>query len=222
VGTRKVIFIPQDPNNPVQSEFNFVSPNANLSSIKDFRESYLATFLSSRGVDSSSITSSRGEQNPTDISRLIKMIEKFEASQEDMDIFEEAESNIYEIIKAWLKALSTSDLLDNKYKTSIPEQSEIMVEFARPESVQTDIEKLDIIDRKMDKGLMSRVDAIMELENIDIEMAKERIKEIDEMEFGLEGRNIQPQVQQEGNLPEIQPQEVIGQDTVGAPEASIL
>ena len=222
VGTRKVIFIPQDPNNPVQSEFNFVSPNADLSSIKEFRESYLATFLSSRGVDISSVTSSRGEQNPTDISRLIKMIEKFEASQEDMDIFEEAESNIFDIIKAWLKSLSTSDILDNKYKTSIPDDAEIMVEFAKPESVQTEIERLDIVDRKMEKGLMSRVDALMELENIDIDMAKERLKEIDEMEFAIEGRSIQAQVQQEGNLPEIQSEEVAGQDTIGASETSIL
>ena len=179
VGTRKIIFLPVDKNNPINSEFNFVSPQANLADIRQFRESYLATFLSSRGIDSSSITSSGGETNPTDTSRLIKMIEKFEASQEDMDIFECAESEVYEVIKAWQTALVTSDLLDTKYKTSIPTDSKIMVEYVKPTGMQTDSEKMDLIERKMERGLASRVDALMQLENIDAEQARKRIKEID-------------------------------------------
>lgn len=219
VGTTKVIHIPVDPNNPVDSEFGFVSPSADLASIRDFRESYLAAFLSSRGIDTSTVSGSPSMQKASSgFQQLLQMIEKFEASQEDMDMYEKAEQEAYKIIVAWVKSLQGTDMLDRKYQTALPDidQTQVFIEYNKPQSVTTEQEQLANIEKKMDMGIYSRIDALMELEKIDKDTAQKRVLEIDEMD-GLnqiklpimegtedEEGDTEAEVFAEGSLPEVQ------------------
>lgn len=188
VGTTKVIHIPIDPNNPVDSEFGFVSPSADLASIRDFRESYLAAFLSSRGIDVSTVSGNPSAQKASSgIQQLLQMIEKFEASQEDMDMYEKAEKDLYKVIVAWVKSLQGSDLLNKKYQIALPEldNTQVFVEYTKPQSVTTEKETLENIQQKIDMGIYSRVDALMEMEKIDKDTAIKRIAEIDSMSVNV-------------------------------------
>lgn len=197
VGPTTIIHIPVDPNNPTDSEFGFVSPNADLQSIRDFRESYLNAFLSSRGIETSTISGSPDSSDATSgVDRLLKMIERFEASEEDMDIYKMVESRLYNVIVAWVKTLTGArdingePLLNDEYIVALPEDTKAMVEFSRPQSVKSDSEVMDMIERKMALGLMNRVDALMELEGIERDEAIKRATEID-ME-GVYGRSEEP------------------------------
>ena len=111
-----------------------------------------------------------------------------EAHVDDYEMFRCAEADIYEIIKAWLRVLNGSDKLDSKYQIpGLDEESEIMVEYYRPEMMQTETEKIANIEKKIDLGLMSKKEALMEIREIeDEEKAMEILKEID----GEEALNV--------------------------------
>ena len=60
--------------------------------------------------------------------RLLAMIELFEASKSDYDVYRRAESNVYKVVKAWHNNLKNTDMLDPKYLTAeLPDDSEIEI-----------------------------------------------------------------------------------------------
>lgn len=107
------------------------------------------------------------------------MIEKFEASREAQAIFTNAEKEIYNVVVAWHNVLRDTDQLDDQYKSEIINESKMTIVFERPEGSVTDSEKLDIIERKIELGLIDKADAIMELENKSREEAEERVAKLD-------------------------------------------
>lgn len=188
VGPTSIVYLPVDPNNPVTTDLKFVSPNADLASIRDFRESYLNAFLSSRGLETSTVSGSPVATDATSgVDRLLKMIEKFEASENDLSLYEQVETKLYNITIAWIKALNGArdlngnPVLNEKYQAALPEldKTEAMVMFSKPQAVKSDEEVMNMIERKIALGLMSRTDALAELEGIDKEEAESRKQEID-------------------------------------------
>ena len=163
-------------------EFGYANPGSDLAGSQANLESLLSMFLSSNGIETSSVTGKgTGAQTfSSGIERLLSMIDKFEASRDVMDIYRHAENGIWNIVRAWLNI--DSEMLDAKYRMKIPETSEVIVDYKKPESITTDAEALDLIERKIEMGLASRVDAIMEMEKIEKEDALIRIKEIDDQE----------------------------------------
>lgn len=181
VGINHILRLPVDPNNKVDTEFGFVTPNANIDGSIKYIEMLLSNYLSSKGLDTS-IVSSNGatEKFTSGIERLLSQIEKFEASKSDFAIFKKAEIKAFEIIKAW------TDIASNelKYKT-IPENSEISIMFHEPQMIQSRSEKVDSLAKEVELGFRSRIDAIKELHDVDDEKAKEIIKEIDQSTMGV-------------------------------------
>ena len=179
IGAAQLIHLPTDDEDK-EVDFQFISPNSNISEIADANDKFLNYFITSEGLGGD-VVNSRGEtQTATSgIDRFLQSIQRMEAHQDDYEIFRMAESNIYDLIKIWLNVLSGSDQLDKKYWGKINEDSEISVEFYKPEMVQTESEKVSNIERKIDLGLMSKKEAIMELREIDDDdKAIEILKEI--------------------------------------------
>lgn len=181
IGPAMMLKLPTDGEGEV--DFSFASPNSNIGEISEANDKLLNYFITSEGLGSSAINS-RGEAEKynSGLDRFIAMIDRVQASKDDYELFSCAEADIYNIIKAWLRVLSSSDQLDAKYKTTIPEESEVTVEYAKPEMVQTETEKLNNIKLKREEKLISRTSAIMELYNVDRERAEEIKEEIDEEE----------------------------------------
>jgi hypothetical protein len=189
VGPHRILRLITDPDNPNASvEFGYANPSSDIANSQDFIQSILSQFLSSHGLDPSLIT---GDANATQgfssgVERLLAMIDKFDASKDAQDIFEKAEQKIYKVNSKWINVLRDTDLLDEEYKMSeIPEDSRVNVEFNRPEAVQTEDEKLLILEKKIDMGLMSKVQALAEINNISIEEAREKLEQIEEDEEAL-------------------------------------
>lgn len=185
IGPNQVLKLPIDPNNPTDIEFGYASPNPDLSGTIQAGEALLANFLSSRGLDPSLVSGkAQGNKFSSGTERLLSMIENFDASKSDYDTYKVAETKIWEIVKAWHNALRNDDLLDAKYKTAeLPEDAEINVEFAGPEMIQSEAEKLENIQTKIEMGLISTVEAIQEIRGVDKDTAKEIMKTIEEEEF---------------------------------------
>lgn len=179
IGPNFVLKLPVDPNNPVDTDFGYSNPSPDLGGSIQYVEMLLANFLSSRGLDPK-LVSGKGEAEKfsSGIERLLSMISKFEASRSDLTTYEHVEKKIFKIVAQYLNKMSGS-ILDYRV-APIPEDASVSVEFKKPEMIKTDADKLDLVQRKREMGLMSRVDAIMEVYGLDKESALEKIKEIDE------------------------------------------
>lgn len=168
-----------DPEKEV--DFSFASPSSSIGEISDCVDRMLNYFTTSEGLGGEVINSSGStEQYTSGIDRFIAGVSRVEAHIDDYEKFRNVEIQIWNILKAWNRVLATSDQIDNKYKLgSVNEESEISIEFAKPEMVQTERERLDTMQAKIDLGIMSKVDAIMEYKGIeDREEAKKVYEEI--------------------------------------------
>lgn len=200
IGPMIAVRMPVNPNQPeVRPEFGFAQPNADIAGSMGYLESLMALFLSSRGVDPKTV-SGKGEATKysSGMERLLGMLESFEASRSDFSVYLDAEKKIFQIIKAYLNTYAGTDVL--KYKISpLPENADIEVEFYKPEMIKTDDDKLKLIKDKLEMGLISNIEAIMEDRGIDKE---EAIKIKAEIDASMIGDVEEPQPDPNVGLPE--------------------
>lgn len=179
IGPNFLIKLPVEEGSTVRPEFGFANPGADLGGSIAFAETMLATFLTSRGLDPTTV-SGKGQVNKASsgVERLLMMIEKFEASRADFDTYERAERHLYQLVKAWHNVATGTDLLDRTYQASaIPEQSELFIQYAGPELVKSEIDKVDLWSRRIEAGEATVVDMMMDLRNVDKDQAIELLKE---------------------------------------------
>ena len=184
IGHSRVIHLPTDDPD-AEVDFQFTSPSSNISDISDANDRFLNYFVTSEGLGGDVVNSSGETQKATSgVDRFLQAVQKIEAHVDDYEAYRCAESEIYEIVKAWLRVLNGSDILDRKYQIpNLSEESEVMVEYYKPEMMQTASEQIANIEKLIDLGLMSKKEAIMELREIeDMEKAQEVIDMIEQDE----------------------------------------
>ena len=197
VGGAQLVHLPtDDPDKEV--DFSFASPNSSIGEISEANDKFLNYFITSEGL-SGDVVNSKGEMNTatSGIDRFIQGVQKIEAHMDDYEMYRCAEADIYRIIKAWLKVLNGSAQLDKKYQIgNLSEESEIEIEYFKPEMIETEAEKLNNIERRLDIGLMSLKEALMEDRNItDKDKAQEILDEIESTsEINLEVAAVNPPV----------------------------
>lgn len=176
IGPNHILKLPYDPNANIDTDFAFVNPGSDIGGSLQYLEVLLTTFLSSHGIDPKSISMNGEGQNYTSgVERLLAMIEKVSASREDYDTFSRTEEKVWHLIRSWLNALSNSETLSPKYRTSfISDESQIKIDFASPEMVKSDMEELDVISREIELGISSPIQAIMQRESLSQEQAEEK------------------------------------------------
>ena len=179
IGPNMIVRLVVDPNNPVDTEFGFANPNSDIQGSIAFIEMLLSNFLTSRGLDPK-LVSGKGESvsYASGIERLLAMFEKFDASRSDLSTYEQVEKQIFKIVVRYLNVMAGSVL--NYNVSPISEDADVIVEFQKPEMVQSESDKLDNIAKKKELGLISEVDAIQEYHGLDREQAEEKKAEIDQ------------------------------------------
>lgn len=189
VGPNSIIWLPIDPNNPQsQSEFSFVSPSPNIQGALDFIEMSLNLFLSSRGLDTSTITATEGGSKfSSGVERLLAMIDRFEATKDDYDLYRGVEKELFYKMRNWSNVMQDvvgeGELLPELKLATIADDVKCNVKFHEPEMIQTESEKEDSVVKLMEAGLLSRKEALMRLRGVDEEAARQILEELDaEME----------------------------------------
>lgn len=180
VGPSICVKLTQAEGSSVTPQFGFAQPNADLAGSLSYLESLVALFLSSRGLDPKSISGSgEGTRYTSGMERLLSMIEKFEATRSDFNVYEKAEHKIFKIVKAYLNTYAGTDIL--KYKISpLSEDAEISIKFEEPEMIETEMDKITLYKEKLELGIMSKLEAIMEDRDITEEEAQKIKDKIDE------------------------------------------
>ena len=175
IGPQFVLRMPINPSTEQRPEFGYSSTGADLNGVIEFGNLLLSNFLTSRGLDAS-VVSGRGESNKASsgIERYLRMIEKFEASKSDYDIYQSAEQKVWDIVKNYHNLSLGTDLLDRKYQTkAFPEDSQVMVQFSGPEMVKSDDEKVETWIKRIEQGEATVIDMIKDLRGVDRQMAEE-------------------------------------------------
>ena len=138
-----------------------------------------------------SVSQSRycNDQYKSGFERLLAMVDRAEATAEDKVLFERVEQEYFNLVRDWNNYLyTTSDGLSEENKISaIGDDVQLSVKFHEPMQVMTQAEKEESIQRRLEIGLMSRKNAIVELYGVDEEKAEEMMSEID-----LETNTSQP------------------------------
>lgn len=195
VGPNHILHLKQDPDATKDPDFRFVTPTPDLSASIDSLEMFIRLFLSSQGLSTKTIAAREsGESFSSGLERLLAMLEKFEASQDDMDQFRWVEGEYYELFKKWQYASANNDLIYDKFKVrGIPMDSELDVKFHEPEMIQTQSEVEDSSIKLLEAGLITRKKAIARVNGVSEEMAEELMNEIDEEMMGAKNVN-KPQI----------------------------
>jgi hypothetical protein len=169
VGPNYVLKLPMEEGSTVKPEFGFANPGADLAGTIQFAEMRLATFLTSRNQDVTTVSGSgQVSKASSGIEKMLQMIEQFEASRTDFDTYARAEGEVYEIIKAWHNVSLGNDLLDRSYQsTNIPMESELVVKFSGPEMVVSQSEKIDIWTKRIEAGEATVIDMMMDIRGVD-------------------------------------------------------
>lgn len=186
IGPQNVIWLQLEEGDTVQPTFGFESPSPDLSNSLEVLKAAIATFLSTEGLSSDSIQVQGAQTFGSAMERLIAAIEKFEASQDDIDVFRQTERKVFEIKKRWSNLLQDTDvLIDDLKLATIPEETKLNVRFAEPSVMETMEQKEARVERKLRLGLMSRKRALLEIDpEMTEEQAEELIRERDEEQFG--------------------------------------
>ena len=184
VGPNMVLKLKVDPNTNHEPKFGYASPNADIEGSMKYLESVLAAFLSSRGLDASTISTQLSSTKfSSGIERLLAMIEQFEASKEDFDLFRSVETQFFNLFKKWNNLFfgTTQKILD----FIIPEESQVEVTYHAPVMAMTQTEKTDNIIKRKEAGLMSRVEAVAEDRGISKEQAEYIVEEMDNEDMAM-------------------------------------
>lgn len=183
VGPNNILFLKLDPTRPeMKPSFEFVSPQPDMKSSLDLLDRLLNYFMTSRGIDPKSVSGDgKTASYASGLERLLAMIDRFEASQDDIDLFQCVEQELFKLLRLWYTEIRGTALLDQEYDFGEwPEDGvELCVKFAQPQMIRTESDKEASVVYRLENGLMSRVEAIEELRGVSKDEAQKIADEID-------------------------------------------
>jgi len=192
VGNNVIMHMKLDRNSEIQPKFEWANPSPDLNASLELLEMYLRLFLSAEGQDPTMVSGkATATKYNSGVERLLALIEKFEASADDMDLFKWVEQKALKIMVAWSNLMQGANikggvdpLIPELQQAMLPDDLVIEVKYQQPQGIQTKKELEDSQVVLIENGLTSRKMALMELYGLTDEQAEQRLLEIaeDEME----------------------------------------
>ncbi len=191
IGPRRAIWLKIAPNADAASRpsFEFQSPSPDLGNSLQLISNFMSMYLTSQGVSPKLVNATGVTESFTSgVDRFLNMLERFEASQDDMALFESVEKKAWNIVKAWNNTyynVTDNGFVPELAGVSIPEDSEISIKYSKPEMVLGETDKLTAIEKRLDLGLISQIEAIAIDRGVTKEIAEEMAGEIMESQMEL-------------------------------------
>lgn len=199
IGTNYFTKLPkvEDSNgNIVDTEIEYLSPNAPITELIEAIKARMFAFFSCEDVEGAVNLDGKKEGYSSGWDRLLALIEEFEASRDDMDLFRKVEKKLWKIDKAYLSTYFNNDkVLEKDFYISDLDKVEQEIIFAEPEMIETQKEKEERIAYRVEKGWMTQKAAIMEICGVSEEDA-EKIMEERAQEVKKYNNTVTPKVEQ--------------------------
>lgn len=181
-GPTRVLFLKATSTTQIQPSFQFISPSPDVQAALEALNATISLFLTAEGLDPKIISGkSESEKFSSGVERLLAMIEKFEATKDDLDLYKWIEQKLFNLFRLWNNVLQGTDFFIEKLKGPIiSDNTEIVVNFSKPEIIKTQEDIENSVIRRLKESLITKKEAIMELRGIDEKQAEEIIKMMDE------------------------------------------
>lgn len=172
IGYMNAVKLPQstEPDAP-KTEFKFENPSPNLEGQKDVYLTYIKQVLAEHGVTASQAISGDVEQFASGLDRLIANSDVHWIIQENQELYQNLEQDVFNKIKAWNR------LLGNNIFEPV---DSINVYYPKPTVQISDTEKLQNIEKLITLRLKTRAQGLMMIDpNLTKEQAEAEIAAID-------------------------------------------
>ncbi len=186
VGPNKVLWLQIDPNadQGTRPSFEFISPTPDIMGSLELLNVQLKMFLSSVGLNPGTVSGKNElEKFTSGIDHLLANLDKFRASKEDMDIFRDAETQLFELLVAWHETMfdvtDDSALEDDLKVTRLNDKITLDIAYSEPQAVMTQTETEESVIALRDAGLMTKLEAIKRIYAVDDAKAEEIAAELD-------------------------------------------
>lgn len=179
VGPTVVLHLVQDELTGAAADFGFANPNSDIAGAISYLEMLLSHFLTSRGLDPNVVNGKmQSSKYNSGLDRLLAMIDMFEATKQDYDLFMKAEKKLFGLIKKWSQVTAGTEQAFLSF--AIPDNCELNCIHTKPEQVQSETEQLTNAAKRIDIGIMSKKQALMKIDGVDEDKADEILAEVDE------------------------------------------
>ena len=181
VGPNKIIRMEYEEGEPVP-DLGFAQADPKLQELMEAIQMYTALTLTTNNLSTSGVSTqlSGSATFPSGIAMLIDKAESQEDVKDQQELFVNKEQQVWDIIKKWMDVYASRNLLDESLLASpIPDAAEISVSFPQTNIIQTEKEKLEVIEKRKDLGLNTMIELMM-LDNPGLtkEQAAEKLVEI--------------------------------------------
>jgi hypothetical protein len=171
-GPNKLIKLARDVNG-TDAEIGFTNPNVDLDKLMNFDMALLSLFLTCADIDPTAINSKGiATKYTSGYEKMLAMIQMFEPSQRDENVFKGVENNTFQVVKAYINTFGGVPGYDIPNVGVIPENANVSITYHRPEQVMSKGEKLDLSERELALGFVTEAEAVASYRGITIDQAE--------------------------------------------------
>lgn len=185
IGPNHILHLKPNPKAPeMKPEFSFVSPSPDMAGSLSLLEAIINFFLSAEGEDTSTITAGQSRQFTSGIDRALAMLDRFQASSEDIDVYKDVEQKELDLIIAWNNVLQGTDLISKKIKGPILNEGIVVsIKYSPPGVFKSTVDVETSVKNRLEMGMISQAEALSELREVSLEEAELILEMIRESEL---------------------------------------
>ncbi len=179
-GVNKAILLEQDSKEDPEMSIGFASSNPKLQELKDQVVMYVALLLTTNNLSTRSVSTQlgSGQDFASGISLIIDKAESIEDVQDQRDIFEKNEPEIFKKIQKW-QAVYKNSLTESYKKYLLPNDFKLSLKFNDARPIMSEKEKLEVIKLRKELGINRAIELLMiDDPSLTEKQAEERLKVI--------------------------------------------
>jgi len=170
LGVTRLDFGPETAINlPKDGDFGYAQPQAVISEVVEAIDYFVKQLAITNNLPGATFATDPVEASG--VAKLVDTVDLCEARQDDVELYRVYEAKLFEVTKAVWNYHNPNN--------PISESATLGIDFADLDAPQTETERLDAIKRRIDLGIWSVVDAMMD-ENPDLKTRDDAIRELEQ------------------------------------------
>jgi hypothetical protein len=199
-GVNKSILLEVESKDDPDPEIGFASSNPKLEELKEQVVMYVALLLTTNNLSTRAVSTelSGSSDMASGISLIIDKAESIEDVQDQRDVFQKNEPEIFKRIQKW-QAVYKDKLKDEYKKNILPNEFKIDLKFADARPIMSEKEKLENIKLRKELGINTMIELLMlDDPSLTEKQAEERLKKLLEEKIE-QGLKEQTEVNEDGS-----------------------
>ena len=167
VGPNHAIVLETPEGDTGNSTAAFINANAPLSELLETLKTHVALLLTTNNLSTSGISASLDGSigAASGISLIIDKSESMEDISDQQQIFRDREPDIWKVFYRWIEVYRKQNLLIEKWEKCLvisdTDLDQMVLDFPEPRPIMSEAEKLDILAKRKDLKLDTRIEMLM-------------------------------------------------------------